>query len=150
MPWLAAGLVHKQAQARRLLHTRWTPNPPIQPNPNPARVHWPPSAVASFYVKAAFSPDGSHILSGSTDRKAYIWQASPCSGDDTAGWRAHVHIGRAPSLHAAGIPRLGASLCWIYQWPAALHASPDRRSAGPWHHWVLLKRQSRLCSHKAA
>lgn len=35
------------------------------------------SAVASFYVKAAFSPDGSHILSGSTDRRAYIWQVGP-------------------------------------------------------------------------
>jgi hypothetical protein len=31
-------------------------------------------AVASFYVKAAWSPDGSHILSGSTDRCAYVWE----------------------------------------------------------------------------
>lgn len=30
--------------------------------------------MSSFYVKAAFSPDGSHVLSGSSDRNAYIWQ----------------------------------------------------------------------------
>ncbi len=33
-----------------------------------------PPAVASFYVKAAWSPDGSHIISGSTDRNVYIWE----------------------------------------------------------------------------
>ncbi|CAM6050093.1 unnamed protein product [Sphagnum compactum] len=30
--------------------------------------------VGSFYVKVAFSPDGGHILSGSSDEDAYIWQ----------------------------------------------------------------------------
>ncbi|KAF6137003.1 hypothetical protein GIB67_030767 [Kingdonia uniflora] len=32
------------------------------------------SRFDSFYVKSAISPDGSHILSGSSDGDAYIWQ----------------------------------------------------------------------------
>lgn len=27
----------------------------------------------SFYIRACFSPDGNHILSGSSDEKAHIW-----------------------------------------------------------------------------
>lgn len=30
----------------------------------------------SFYIKASFSGDGSHILSGSSDHRAYIWAVS--------------------------------------------------------------------------
>ncbi|KAG0603589.1 hypothetical protein M758_10G105300 [Ceratodon purpureus] len=30
--------------------------------------------VGSFYIKAAFSPDGAHIISGSTDSNVYVWQ----------------------------------------------------------------------------
>ena len=30
----------------------------------------------SFYIRACFSGDGSHILSGSSDHKAYIWEVS--------------------------------------------------------------------------
>ncbi|GBG79386.1 hypothetical protein CBR_g29535 [Chara braunii] len=30
--------------------------------------------VSTFYVKATFSPDGTHILSGSSDKNAYVWQ----------------------------------------------------------------------------
>ena len=30
--------------------------------------------VATFYIKLAFSPDGTHLLSGSSDSNAYIWQ----------------------------------------------------------------------------
>jgi WD40 repeat protein len=32
--------------------------------------------MSSFFIKACFSPDGTHILSGSSDKNAYIWQAS--------------------------------------------------------------------------
>ncbi|XP_010248601.1 PREDICTED: denticleless protein homolog isoform X1 [Nelumbo nucifera] len=32
------------------------------------------SRIESFYVKAAISPDATHILSGSSDGNAYIWQ----------------------------------------------------------------------------
>ena len=32
--------------------------------------------MISFFIKACFSPDGTHILSGSSDKNAYIWQAS--------------------------------------------------------------------------
>ncbi|KAG6545554.1 hypothetical protein Mapa_013156 [Marchantia paleacea] len=30
--------------------------------------------MGSFYIKASFSPDGSHILGGSTDHNAYLWK----------------------------------------------------------------------------
>ena len=30
--------------------------------------------VKTFYVRADFSPDGTHIVSGSSDRNAYIWE----------------------------------------------------------------------------
>ena len=33
--------------------------------------------ASSFFVKACFSPDGNHILSGSSDKDAYIWQVCP-------------------------------------------------------------------------
>lgn len=37
-------------------------------------------ATSSFFIKACFSPDGTHILSGSSDKNAYIWQVgSPSS-----------------------------------------------------------------------
>ena len=31
-------------------------------------------AATSFYVKVAFSPDGTHVASGSCDRRVYVWQ----------------------------------------------------------------------------
>jgi WD40 repeat protein len=34
-------------------------------------------ATRGFFVKAVFSPDGSHLLSGSADNCAYIWQVGP-------------------------------------------------------------------------
>ena len=30
----------------------------------------------SFYIRACFSPDGAHVLSGSSDHKAYIWEVA--------------------------------------------------------------------------
>lgn len=36
-------------------------------------------ATSSFFIKACFSPDGTHILSGSSDKNAYIWQVGPPS-----------------------------------------------------------------------
>ncbi len=30
----------------------------------------------SFYIRACFSGDGTHILSGSSDHKAFIWEVS--------------------------------------------------------------------------
>ncbi len=44
------------------------------------RPHLPPLAEyrshssASFYVRAAFSPDGTHFISGSSENNAYIWE----------------------------------------------------------------------------
>lgn len=32
--------------------------------------------TSSFCVKSCFSPSGSHVLSGSTDKRAYIWDVS--------------------------------------------------------------------------
>jgi len=52
----------------------------------------PPAAVfeghiaGSFYVRACFSGDGRHILSGSSDSRGYIWEARP-RPPRPAGWR---------------------------------------------------------------
>ena len=32
-------------------------------------------AATSFYVKVAFAPDGTHVASGSCDKRVYVWQA---------------------------------------------------------------------------
>ncbi len=32
--------------------------------------------ATSFYIRARFSPDGTHVLSGSADAKAYVWDIS--------------------------------------------------------------------------
>ena len=41
-------------------------------------------AATSFYVKVAFAPDGTHVASGSCDRRVYVWQADrPCDGPYT-------------------------------------------------------------------
>lgn len=50
------------------------PSPSSPHSCTAATHHLPAPAVASFYVKAAWSPDGSHIISGSTDRSVYIWE----------------------------------------------------------------------------
>ncbi|KAI3428243.1 hypothetical protein D9Q98_006623 [Chlorella vulgaris] len=52
---------------------------PLRPDTGPTRWFGGHS-VASFYVKAAWSPDGSHIISGSTDRNVYIWEVDAPDG----------------------------------------------------------------------
>lgn len=37
--------------------------------------------LGSFYIKASFSPGGTHILSGSSDENAFIWQADRPEAD---------------------------------------------------------------------
>jgi hypothetical protein len=37
-------------------------------------THWPSVTLASGWKQVAFSPDGGHILSGSSNEDAYIWQ----------------------------------------------------------------------------
>uniref|UniRef100_A0A7I4AZV3 Denticleless protein homolog n=1 Tax=Physcomitrium patens TaxID=3218 RepID=A0A7I4AZV3_PHYPA len=47
--------------------------------------------VGSFYIKAAFSPDSAHILSGSTDGNVYIWQVdNPSNPAVLEGHRGEV------------------------------------------------------------
>ena len=46
---------------------------PLQPGSAPT-ASYTGHACSSFYVKACFSPDGSHILSGSSNKNMYIWQ----------------------------------------------------------------------------
>lgn len=67
-------------------------------------------AVASFYVKAAWSPDGSHIISGSTDRSVYIWEVGwglllwcpfQCSSCFSTTCRMLVWCGHADGLSMA-------------------------------------------------
>ena len=45
--------------------------------------------VASFYVKASFSPDGGHIVSGSSDSKVYIWRVD---GPADSHGTTHPHV----------------------------------------------------------
>lgn len=45
--------------------------------------------TSSFYTKALFSPDGSHILSGSQDSAAYIWSLSS-PGEPISILRGHA------------------------------------------------------------
>ena len=45
--------------------------------------------VSSFYVKAAFSPDGSHFVSGSSDGGAYVWQVDGADGGAPYVLRGH-------------------------------------------------------------
>lgn len=60
------------------------------------RPHLPPLAeyrcrsAASFYVRAAFSPDGTHFITGSSENNAYIWQVG-CSPNPL-----HVLIEKGP------------------------------------------------------
>ncbi|KAH7845341.1 hypothetical protein Vadar_000851 [Vaccinium darrowii] len=37
--------------------------------------------IESFFIKAALSPDASHVLGGSSDRNAYIWQVNKPQAD---------------------------------------------------------------------
>ncbi|KAK9834628.1 hypothetical protein WJX74_006097 [Apatococcus lobatus] len=46
---------------------------PLKPG-SAATASYTGHACSSFYVKACFSPDGSHILSGSSNKNMYIWQ----------------------------------------------------------------------------
>ncbi|CAM6123553.1 unnamed protein product [Calypogeia fissa] len=39
--------------------------------------------MGTFYIKAAFSPDGSHILSGSSDHNAYLWKVDDPGSNPT-------------------------------------------------------------------
>ncbi|CAL9050312.1 unnamed protein product [Musa banksii] len=45
----------------------------LQPDKGPVKV-FSGSKIESFFVKSAISPDGAHILGGSSDGNAYIWQ----------------------------------------------------------------------------
>ncbi len=89
----------------------------------------PAIAVASFYVKAAFSPDGSHIVSGSTDRKVYIWQvraailqSSTCSPGAEPFPSPLAHVGSWETQKGGVMPE-GTAL------KAALQPQPPVRGA---------------------
>lgn len=50
--------------------------------------HQSPPGNNSFYIRCAFSPDGSHAMCGSVDKRAYIWQVG---GSWAAGWiQGHI------------------------------------------------------------
>ncbi len=69
----------------------------------------PACAVASFYVKAAWSPDGSHIISGSTDRSVYIWEVR----GGTAAGTAVVCWGSQKTACGRCAHRLRLGLRWL-------------------------------------
>ncbi|KAH9324778.1 hypothetical protein KI387_004956, partial [Taxus chinensis] len=45
----------------------------LQPDKGPLKS-FAGHELDSFYIKACFSPDGTHILSGSSDGNAFLWQ----------------------------------------------------------------------------
>ena len=60
----------------------------VRPSFGEVAAFWGHSA-GSFYLKAAFSPDGRFIVSGSTDAKAYMWEVER-SGAPVACLRGHL------------------------------------------------------------
>lgn len=51
----------------------------------PALAEYRCHSAASFYVRAAFSPDGSHFITGSSESNAYIWEVRPSSQNPPDG-----------------------------------------------------------------
>jgi denticleless len=46
--------------------------------------------IDSFYVKSSFSPDGTHIISGSSDSNAYIWSMQDKVGTNPVVLQGHA------------------------------------------------------------
>lgn len=46
-------------------------------------------SVESFYVKSAFSPDGTHFMSGSSDNNVYIWSLDDRNGTEPIVLEGH-------------------------------------------------------------
>jgi denticleless len=75
-------------------------------------------SVASFYVKACWSPDGGHLASGSSDGLAYIWAAD---GDGTA------------PLTLAGHEREVTTVAWCPTDPCQLASAADDCTVRVWN-----------------
>ena len=60
----------------------------VRPDVGPVRWYGG-HMVSSFYVKAAFSPDGTHIVSGSSDDSVCIWQVDDPEGDNPYRLEGH-------------------------------------------------------------
>ncbi|KAL2929288.1 Denticleless protein-like protein [Bienertia sinuspersici] len=59
--------------------------------------------IGSFYIKSTISPDASHILSGSSDRNAYIWQVENPNQDPISLTRHEKEVTAVDwCLHEAG------------------------------------------------
>lgn len=88
----------------------------------------------SFYIRACFSPDGQHVLSGSADSKAYIWdvEAPSVNGSvnpilelegHTGGEASAVDWCRSDSLKLATCADDSSAKVWT--------VDPNRRAAPP-------------------
>ena len=76
----AEGVVARRRVVFRLAHRGVRPLRPRAPPVCHLRGHRAPS----FYVKAAFSPDGTHVASGSCDQRVYVWRVDRPAAPPTA------------------------------------------------------------------
>lgn len=79
--------------------------------------------ATSFYIRARFSPDGSHVVSGSADARAYVWDVNaPCVG-------GAVHPMLALDGHAGGE---ASAVDWCRSDPLKIATCADDATARVW------------------
>lgn len=73
--------------------------PALLPTHSPERTFSGPSLRAdSFFVRSCFSPDGAHILSGSSDSQLHVWNAAASSDGDAAPTLLQGHAAEASDV----------------------------------------------------
>ena len=84
----------------------------LRPNIGPTAA-FTGHVMSSFFIKACFSPDGTHILSGSSDKNAYIWQVHLASRAKPCHYNGHCLLVKPvmQSFHLHVVPSL--SICRV-------------------------------------
>ena len=96
-----------------------------RPDVGPARWYGG-HTTSSFYCKSTFSPDGSHILSGSSDRNVYIWQVRTLGCILGCRW---IHLRGVHPWDAGGCLLSPSSPGWVPLCPAAPNLWPAAPAA---------------------